>query len=199
MWPVSRSLSWSTWCRLARWEDSLAGSCKPSLSCLSCLCVISWTECWREEVQPGTGEDTESRTCLADVTVTGPLVWQLSSVRLRPPLSRTPPLIGHNTHPVDQSGPMGVADTSFHIKPYFQKRSWLNSFFSAPLCFLREGHKYNTCLINFAFLCWMRQPPNKMTKGGLSSRVQRVAKVLEHLWRVTSTQQFEQGCRKNYP
>ena len=128
MWPVSRSLSWSTWCRLARWEDSLAGSCKPSLSCLSCLCVISWTECWREEVQPGTGEDTESRTCLADVTVTGPLVWQLSSVSLLPPLSRTPPLIGHNTHPVDQSGPMGVADTSFHIKPYFQKRSWWRSW-----------------------------------------------------------------------
>ena len=73
----------------------------------------------------------------------------------------------------------------------FSKKVLVKLFFSAPLCFLREGHKYNTCLINFAFLCWMRQPPNKMTKGGLSSRVQWVAKVLEHLWRVTSTQQFE--------
>ena len=33
----------------------------------------------------------------------------------------------------------------------------------------------------------MRQPPNKMTKGGLSFRVQWVAKVLDHVWKVTST------------
>ena len=53
-----------------------------------------------------------------------------------------------------------------------------------------QNHGQNplpSCMEHFSEIYGTVQPPNKMTKGGLSSRVQWVAKVLDHIWKVTST------------
>ena len=91
MLRAARFLSWSAWCRRERWEDSLARNCRPSLASQSLFCLI-W--CWEVECRARTGEERESRTCLDVVTVTPGLFWQLSSVRLLPPLPHTHHLIG---------------------------------------------------------------------------------------------------------